>query len=1065
MQFKRNSKKSSSCSSYNTTAKGHKKYQRNRVLAVIATLSITSFIGVPVSSAVAEQANDTKTIMTADNADLHTWWQKDSEKNVTGPIDDAVVRESPYYSTQVMASADLNNSYDSFTYVSIPRNGNQKIGYDETDGAEFASEAGLSMSWSTFEYSSDVQVDISLDTGQTITTADQVTVRPAAANLKKELVGPSTIRVSVPYNSDGYRFSVEFEPQLYTAYDNGGSLTDSASDSASAIHTEPRNSMMIFAQPMPSQDEASASIPTEESGDIYRPKEGLVDNLNDTDAQIIYFEPGTYYMGNSYHALLPSSVKWVYLAPGAYVKGAFKFLEGQVKNYKVTGYGVLSGEQYVYEADTGNDYNHLDPNNSNCHSSCVKMLQFQSIDDPQTLDLQGITVANPPYHSFVVYGNEDTFTMNVRNYQQVGAWYWQTDGIELYSGSTMRNTFFHSNDDVLKMYHSNVDVTNTVVWKNENGPVIQWGWSPRNIDNITVTDTDVIHNRMHWNNNNTCIFNASSHWEGSETNRADTTMTVRNMKFRNTTVEGMTNCAIRVFALQNTENIEIDGLHIDSWNDMAASSQHSLLKAFTNTEGTPVVIGNEMTNQNGLLLHNYTVGTSTILKAGDNWASDELGRLDFDSDQWDNWNATADDEPTGTLPTLDVAGITNEQTASSRTIDISGVTDAATLTISIDNGDEQPIAIEDGRFTTTINLPDIVNYVRIKAISQQGVMNVQRYTLYAFGTNLGTIEDPSGDDNGPGSYVYPSDSAFNPGSFDMTQLNVYQDSDTIRFVTSIASEINNPWGGNGMSTQRLNIYVSQPSNDGSPSSTNTSEIGDDKNTVTPLLPGTNMYSAGSWSRAIVADGRNTDSAYGSGIYDSQGNQIADTELSVIPSGMIIASIPLSSMGGIDPARATYQVSMFSSSEDSESVGNVRPVYSTDCWNGNGCSDTVNKYRFGGGLGIITDESPYDDVTTDANAIDIMSGNTSQADLMNTSRQQIIVPFVSLETPSTDDNDNGGKGEGSELEAGDSTTNEKNSQKTLSATGASITLVSLSVMMLILTAFVAVHVRRQHILKR
>lgn len=89
--------------------------------------------------------------------------------------------------------------------------------------------------------------------------------------------------------------------------------------------------------------------------------------------------------------------------------------------------------------------------------------------------MQGITVANPPYHSFVVYGDEETFAMHVRNYQQIGGWYWQTDGIELYRGSSMKHTFFHSNDDVIKLYHSSVDVGDTVIWKNENGPVIQMG--------------------------------------------------------------------------------------------------------------------------------------------------------------------------------------------------------------------------------------------------------------------------------------------------------------------------------------------------------------------------------------------------------------------------------------------------------------------------------------------------------------------------------------------------------------------------------------------------------------
>jgi hypothetical protein len=259
---------------------------------------------------------------------------------------------------------------------------------------------------------------------------------------------------------------------------DAGKLTDQGGGGNRAIHTEPRNSMMIFAEPAPAGAEKDRLVPTAASGSIHYPQQGQVTNLNTISEEIVYFRPGTYYMTSKYHALLPKQVKWVYLAPGAYVKGAIRFPDDSQGLYKVTGQGVLSGEQYVYEADTDNNYDHLS-GASNCHSSCVKMLQFASAQGRQQhLDLQGVTINEPPYHSFVVYGDEQTFSMRVDNYKQVGSWYWQTDGIELYRGSTMKNTFFNANDDVLKIYHSDVSIDNTVVWKNENGPVIQWGLDP-----------------------------------------------------------------------------------------------------------------------------------------------------------------------------------------------------------------------------------------------------------------------------------------------------------------------------------------------------------------------------------------------------------------------------------------------------------------------------------------------------------------------------------------------------------------------------------------------------------
>lgn len=241
----------------------------------------------------------------------------------------------------------------------------------------------------------------------------------------------------------------------------------------------------------------SRVTPNDTSDRIYYPAQGLVDNLDNVNKPIIYFKAGIYYMPENYHAKLGANVTWVYLEPGAFVKGAFQFVYSDHEVYNFTGFGVLSGEKYVYEADTSNSYKHKDPSVNDCHGTCVKLLRFLSSPEQQYMNLLGVTFMEPPYHSFVVYNNEDTFEMHVENFKMVGSWYWQTDGIEIYTDGVMKNTFFHSNDDVLKVYHSNLIINNTVVWKNENGPVIQWGWAPRFINNISVNNTYVIHNKMY----------------------------------------------------------------------------------------------------------------------------------------------------------------------------------------------------------------------------------------------------------------------------------------------------------------------------------------------------------------------------------------------------------------------------------------------------------------------------------------------------------------------------------------------------------------------------------------
>ena len=105
-----------------------------------------------------------------------------------------------------------------------------------------------------------------------------------------------------------------------------------------------------------------------------------------------------------------------------------------------------------------------------------------------------------------------------------------------------------------------------------------------------------------------------------------------------------------------------------------------------------MTIGNEISDGNGLRLHNYTVGGMPIWKAGNNWASDELGRLDFDGDTWDSWNATSDDQPTGRAPSLTINGPADGSIAASRTVTFSGTTNAARLTIRV-NGTETGVPL------------------------------------------------------------------------------------------------------------------------------------------------------------------------------------------------------------------------------------------------------------------------------------------------------------------------------------------------------------------------------------
>src|SRR5690606_34879804 len=55
------------------------------------------------------------------------------------------------------------------------------------------------------------------------------------------------------------------------------------------------------------------------------------------------------------------------------------------------------------------------------------------------------------------------------------------------------------------------------------------------------------------------------------------------------------------------------------------------------------------------------------------------------------------------------------------------------------------------------------------------------------------MKDPPGDDNGPGTYVYPTDETFVPGLFDLTDFAVRTAGDQVYFDLTFR-EVNNPWG-------------------------------------------------------------------------------------------------------------------------------------------------------------------------------------------------------------------------------------------------------------------------------
>jgi alpha-amylase/alpha-mannosidase (GH57 family) len=71
-----------------------------------------------------------------------------------------------------------------------------------------------------------------------------------------------------------------------------------------------------------------------------------------------------------------------------------------------------------------------------------------------------------------------------------------------------------------------------------------------------------------------------------------------------------------------------------------------------------------------------------------------------------------------------------------------------------------------------------------------------------------TIGDPEGDDHGPSSYLYPSDSVFQAKTYDLKQFAVSEDEANLIFRFSFYGPLNNNWGApNGMGIHTVDVYI------------------------------------------------------------------------------------------------------------------------------------------------------------------------------------------------------------------------------------------------------------------
>jgi glucoamylase len=144
-------------------------------------------------------------------------------------------------------------------------------------------------------------------------------------------------------------------------------------------------------------------------------------------------------------------------------------------------------------------------------------------------------------------------------------------------------------------------------------------------------------------------------------------------------------------------------------------------------------------------------------------------------------------------------------------------TPGATVDVSLVGNDtpgsdlDTVTAAQDGTWTAQVTALFGSDAITAAATTDSGATGVARVNVVGDlvgGTTLLDVTDPANDDNGPGTYQYPTSSDFKPGSFDITRFQVLQLGDTVYLRTTLRTLVDTFGSPDG--AQLLDVYVHQP---------------------------------------------------------------------------------------------------------------------------------------------------------------------------------------------------------------------------------------------------------------
>ena len=216
------------------------------------------------------------------------------------------------------------------------------------------------------------------------------------------------------------------------------------------------------------------------------------------------------------------------------------------------------------------------------------------------------------------------------------------------------------------------------------------------------------------------------------------------------------------------------------------------------------------------------------------------------------------------------------------------------------------------------------------------------------GTLLYDTADPTGDDNGPGNYAYPTASDFHAGAYDLTDFQVYDTGTTVTF--RVQTRDLTPTFGSPLGAQLVDVYARAPG--GSPTST----------AAAFASRNYSLAADSAWTRLIEVQG------FGQRFLDAGGATVGTVTISANQiSRYVTFAVDKSALGGTPSSGWTFTV-----------VLTGQDGFSSDL--ARGFTPTPQDYQFGVCATAGSDPHCTVDPSTVPKALDVLTpAGTAQSD--------------------------------------------------------------------------------------